>query len=147
MHCGFWLKDTKNNDEAIINQYKYLVAKASIDQSKKVLDAGCGVGGGAIYIAKHTGATVVGITISPEQIIEAKKNARKAKVDHLTKFTLEDYTKTGFADNSFDVVFAIESVCYAYPKYVFLREASYIEAWRIDCEQLCQLCYNEKITC
>lgn len=123
LHYGFWDGHTRTHDEALNNQFKQVVVKAKIKKNSKVLDAGCGVGGGAIYIARHTGASVVGITISPDQVAEASGNAARAGVDQLTNFLLADYTKMPFVDRSFDVVFAIESACYAYPKQLFLKEA------------------------
>lgn len=123
MHFGFWDRDTKNNDEALLNQFKFVLEQTKIKSGHKVLDAGCGVGGGAIYIAKNTGAKVVGITIVSDQVNDANKNAKRAQVSNLVDFRLMDYAKTSFEDNTFDVVFAIESICHAYPKIDFLNES------------------------
>lgn len=123
LHYGFWDAQTHTHDEALNNQFKQVVEKAEVKKNMKVLDAGCGVGGGAIYIARHTGASVTGITISPDQVAEARSNAKHANVERKAEFLLADYTKMPFADQSFDVVFAIESACYAYPKQSFLKEA------------------------
>jgi tocopherol O-methyltransferase len=123
LHYGFWDAQTHSHDEALNNQFKQVIEKAKIKKNMKVLDAGCGVGGGAIYVARYTGASVTGITISPNQVAEAMDNAKQAEVDQLTEFLLADYTKMPFADQSFDVVFAVESACYAYPKQSFLKEA------------------------
>lgn len=122
MHCGFWDEHTKTRDEAIINQFKFLIDKAKINNKMHILDAGCGVGGGAIYISKNTGARSTGITISPEQVVESKRNAAKVGVSKLITFHCMDFMKTDFPDNSFDVVFGIESICYAYPKRIFFKE-------------------------
>lgn len=92
----------------------------------RILDAGCGVGGASIFIAKQTGATVHGISLVPEQITSAEINAKKANVETLTSFAVMDYTKTTFPDNYFDVIFGIESICYSYPKEKFLSEAKRI---------------------
>jgi tocopherol O-methyltransferase len=123
LHYCFWDSHTHTHDEALNNQFKQVIEKSNIKKNIKVLDAGCGVGGGAIYIARHTGARVTGITISPDQVTEARDNAKQADVDQLTEFLLADYTKMPFTDQSFDVVFAVESACYAYPKELFLKEA------------------------
>lgn len=122
IHFGFWDKDTENYDQSILNQFREVVKTTKIKKGMNVLDAGCGVGGGAIYIAKNTGAHVWGVTITPEQIKEAKINAIKLGVQENCEFKLMDFTKTSFSNNSFDVVFGIESVCHAYPKAKFLKE-------------------------
>ena len=53
----------------------------------------------------------------------ANASSKKENVDHLVTFVQKDYTDTGFADNSFDVIWAIESVCYVPDKSDFLKEA------------------------
>lgn len=89
----------------------------------KILDAGCGVGGTALYIAQTTGASVWGISLDPKQIQLAKHYARQRHIAPLTHFSAQDYTHTNFPDNYFDVVYGIESICYASPKTTFLKEA------------------------
>ena len=44
-------------------------------------------------------------------------------MEHLAKYEQKDFIATGFADESFDVVWAIESVCHATDKSEFLKEA------------------------
>ncbi len=123
LHYGFWDTSTKSDDESIINQYRYVINAEKITKSMRVLDAGCGVGGASIYIAKHTGARLTGISITPEQVQSAFQNAKKNNVSSLTKFLVADYCHTPFPPASFDAVFGIESICYAYPKNEFLKEA------------------------
>lgn len=123
LHYGFWNKETKSHDESLLNQYLSVIDSAHISKGMKVLDAGCGVGGGSIYITKNTEAEVVGISISQEQVLQARENANKIGLDRVVQFLVEDYTQTTFPNNYFDVVYAIESVCYAYPKRDFLKES------------------------
>jgi cyclopropane fatty-acyl-phospholipid synthase-like methyltransferase len=123
MHFGFWNKNTKNRQEAISNENDEVIKTAGIKRGVKILDAGCGIGGTSIQIAEKTGAKVWGITITPEQVDLANKYAREKNVDNLINFSVQDYTKTNFAPNFFDVVIGIESICYASPKSSFLKEA------------------------
>jgi len=123
IHYGFWNKKTKNRHQAMINQNQAVVEAGKITANDKVLDAGCGVGGTAIYIAKKARAKAIGISITAKQIKLAKKYARDNGVVELTDFQIQDYTKTNFADNSFDVIYGVESICYASPKLLFLKEA------------------------
>jgi len=123
MHFGFWNKKTKNRQEAILNENQAVIDVGEIKSRHKVLDVGCGVGGTAIYIAKNIGARVVGISLVKKQIDLAKKYAEDNGVGKLTDFQVEDYTKTNFKNNSFDIVYGIESICYAFPKSIFLKEA------------------------
>lgn len=123
LHFGFAYPETVNHTEALVNQYRYVINQAKIKKGMCVLDAGCGVGGASIFIAKQTGAHCTGISIVPEQIAEARENAQRAKVDDEVRFLVADYLETKFKPASFDVVFGIESVCYAWSKKAFVQNA------------------------
>ena len=123
LHYGFWEKDTKNLKEALLNTNKFLSEKVKIKSTDIVLDAGCGIGGSTIWIAKNFGATVIGITLSEKQLQKAKDLARINNVDNLVKFYVKDFLDTKFQDESFDVMWAIESVCHEEKKKDFLEEA------------------------
>ena len=122
LHYGFWENGTKSVEEALLNENKFLAETAEITSDTKVLDAGCGIGGSAIWIAKNKGAHVTGITLSERQIKKAKMLSKKSGVDDKTEFYLKDFLSTGFPDNSFDVIWAIESACHAINKDLFLKE-------------------------
>ena len=94
-----------------------------IKKSDIILDAGCGVGGSAIWLAKNYDVKVVGITISKQQVKEAQRLSRINNVERDVNFYERDYLNSGFSDKSFDVVWAVESVCHADDKKDFLREA------------------------
>ena len=123
LHYGFWDNETKSVEEALLNENRFLAEVAKIQSTDKVLDAGCGVGGSSIWLAKQKRVKVIGITLSEKQIKEAKKLAKRVGVDGEVEFQLKDFLKTGFEDNSFDVVWAIESVCHTENKIDFLLEA------------------------
>src|SRR3989344_3509827 len=123
LHYGFWDKETKNVEEALLNENRFLAKIADIKPSDRVLDAGCGIGGSSIWLGKNIGANVVGVTLSEKQVAEAKKLALEYGVDTKVEFKVDDYLHTGFSDNTFDIVWAIESVCHTQNKTDFLREA------------------------
>jgi SAM-dependent methyltransferase len=77
----------------------------------------------AINKTRSKNAGVAEISISARQIEKAKTLAKQAKVDHLVSFSVIDYLQTGFPKESFDVVWAIESVCHTERKEDFLQEA------------------------
>ena len=63
---------------------------AKVTSKDVVYDLGCGDGRIVISAAKNYGARGVGIDINPERIQEARANARKAGVEALTRFELND---------------------------------------------------------
>ncbi|MBU0486062.1 MAG: methyltransferase domain-containing protein [Proteobacteria bacterium] len=123
LHIGYWDKSTKTLAQALVRQNEIMGEKGRITASDRVLDAGCGVGGSSIFLAKSRGCQVVGITLSHKQARSATGFARKKGVHEQTDFQVMDYTNTGFADESFDVVWALESSCYAASKKTFINEA------------------------
>lgn len=122
MHFGLWDETIHNHKQALLNENRVLAELSNIVADDLVLDLGCGYGTTAIWLAKNVGCRVVGITISKKQISEAKKEAEKQGVGHLTDFLVMDFHKTNFSKNSFNVVIAIESICHATNKSEVLKE-------------------------
>jgi cyclopropane fatty-acyl-phospholipid synthase-like methyltransferase len=123
MHMGFWDNGTRRLRDALLKENEILAKQAGVASRDRVLDAGCGVGGSSIYLAAHYGCNVTGITISAQQVRHARQYAQYYDVNKLTTFFVADYTNIPCGDNSFDVIWAIESVCHAYNKMDFLKEA------------------------
>ena len=123
LHFGYWDETTENFGDALRRENEILANMAKIKSSDIVLDAGCGVGGSSIYLAHEIGCEVKGITVSPYQVEEATKNAKQFQVDDKTEFSNQDYLNTKFEDNTFDVIWGLESVCHANSKEDFLKEA------------------------
>jgi len=67
---------------------------AQADKDDIIYDIGCGDGRIVVFAAQKFGARGVGIDIDPERIKESKANAKKAGVEKLVRFRLEDATKT-----------------------------------------------------
>ncbi len=119
-HFGIYDKSKLGRREALSNTNQLIADLLQIKSGDKILDAGCGLGNSSIFLAKKYDVDVVGISIVPEHIQEANKNAKDLKN---TRFLCADYTSTGFPDQSFDIVWALESVCHAGDKSAFLKES------------------------
>jgi len=122
MHFGIWDEHTKNHHEALLNENSVLAEIAKITKDDRVIDLGCGYGTSSIWLAKNIGCRVTGITLSEKQVATAKELARKNGVDHLADFYAMDFNATTFPDGSFDVAFAIESLCHSEDKQKLLKE-------------------------
>lgn len=125
MHWGYWDDATKTHAESLTNMSRVLAERARIMPGMRVLDAGCGVGGPALWLAATYGVDVVGVTLSEVQLGRARKYAAKRGLEHLVRFEIADFTKLPYEDESFDIVWAQESVCHvpAAGKQAFLAEA------------------------
>lgn len=86
-----------------------LIELCRIGEGKRVLDAGCGVGATACYIAKKYGCRVIGVDISERMIDVSRKRARKEGVEDNVEFIVADVQSLPFKDTTFDAVIS-ESV-------------------------------------
>lgn len=123
MHYGYWDKETSTLRQALQNMNRLVAEKAEIEEGMKILDAGCGVGGTSISLAQQYNAHFHGISLSEKQVLSAIKNASQRILKGSAEFSVQDFTDTSFPDETFDVVFGIESVCHANEKRDFLQEA------------------------
>ncbi|CAN9220209.1 unnamed protein product [Alternaria alternata] len=101
----------------------YLALIMEFKPSMKVLDLGCGVGGPAREMAIFAGVYVTGLTINDlhvERSNELNKQANLHDQVHMVKGTFSDLP---FADETFDMVFAIEALCCAPDQHKAYTEA------------------------
>ena len=122
MHYGYWENDIKTQRQASLRFNEVMAKTAAITSKDHILDAGCGVGGASIFLAKTFGCRATGITITPRQVHLARRNAERVGVSHLVDFHEMDYHHTTFPDQTFSVVWGLESICYA-DKKEFIKEA------------------------
>jgi tocopherol O-methyltransferase len=123
MHYGYKESPSADHFESLARMNAVVAELAGIGPHDAVLDAGCGVGASALWLAMHAGARVHGISLSPLQVAKAEQVAAQRGLAERPRFSVQDYTATAFPDRSFDVVWAMESLCHAPRKDEFLREA------------------------
>lgn len=71
---------------------------AEVDQNDIVYDLGCGDGRIVITAAERYGAHGVGMDIFPQWVKKSQSNARKAGVESLVEFRLEDATMADISE-------------------------------------------------
>jgi cyclopropane fatty-acyl-phospholipid synthase-like methyltransferase len=124
LHYGYWDNNQKyDHHQALLNTNRELYKAAGIQSTDHVLDAGCGLGGSSLWMAGEHNNKVTGITLSDKQADYANKKAKNRQLDDLANFEVADFCKTPYEDESFDVVWALESSCYALNKGDFIKEA------------------------
>jgi tocopherol O-methyltransferase len=123
MHLGYWDADTHGHADSLLRMNHVIAELAGIRPGERVLDAGCGVGGTALWLAAERGATVVGVSVHGRQVQRARRYAESRGLSDRCSFSRQDYAQLRCDDASFDVVWALESVCHAADKRPFLAEA------------------------
>lgn len=123
MHFGYWDETTRNHAAALTNGNNQVAIRAELQPGQHVLDAGCGVGGTAMWMAENYGVRAAGVTLVPDQAVRGDRWAKDRGLDGRVSITLQDYLQTAFADGTFDAVVAMESSCHTPEKRAFLAEA------------------------
>jgi tocopherol O-methyltransferase len=125
IHHGYWDAEEPEVDRHTAQQrtVRELAAFAGVTPGSSVLDAGCGVGGPAIYLAGELGCAVNGITLSGKQVTLATHKAAEAGVANRASFQVRDALDTGLPAESVDVVWALESLELMGDKRAFFTEA------------------------
>jgi ubiquinone/menaquinone biosynthesis C-methylase UbiE len=124
LHYGLYNKHARDFESAILNMNDFIGRLLKLDDKKplNILDAGCGIGGTSIYLAeRYPNIKFIGITITPGQKELAVKFAKERNVKNVN-FMIKNYLETGFPDNYFDGVFALESASYARDKRKLVNE-------------------------
>ncbi|MDV3457750.1 cyclopropane-fatty-acyl-phospholipid synthase family protein [Sphingomonas sp. HF-S4] len=89
--CAYYTDPANPLERAQLDKKAHIVAKLAIQPGMRVLDIGCGWGGMALYIHEKTGAEVVGVTLSEEQLKVARERAAERGVHGKVRFELIDY--------------------------------------------------------
>jgi len=93
----------------------YICEVAEIEDGQKVIDAGCGIGGPAIRIAKNLDVQIEALNISKKQLSIAEDNLRTADIVGKVNFVEEDFHKLEelYDRESFDRVLFLESLVHS----------------------------------
>jgi tocopherol O-methyltransferase len=127
VHHGFWDAGERPGGDADRHAatdrlVRELVAFGAFAPGSRVLDVGCGIGGPALHLAGPHGCAVEGITLSAAQAARANEKAAAAGVADHARFRQLDALATDFGDESFDVVWALESLMHIPHRDVFFAE-------------------------
>ena len=123
IHFGYWDDQTRTHADSLINMNRQLAARLNLRAGQRILDAGCGVGGSAMWLAQAYGVEVVGINIVADHVARAGRYAAERGLAEQVHFEQQDFHHTAFPATSFDVVWAQESVVHSPDKCAFLAEA------------------------
>lgn len=89
--CAYFQKPSDSLEIAQRQKIDHLLRKLQLKPGYRLLDIGCGWGYLAVAAAKQYGAKVLGITLSQEQLVGARKLAEREGVSELVSFELLNY--------------------------------------------------------
>lgn len=93
--CGYFVPGNDGTDsdldKAQRDKLAHISAKLRLEPGMRVLDIGCGWGGMARHIHQVSGAEVLGVTLSQEQLAYARRRADELGIADKVRYELIDY--------------------------------------------------------
>lgn len=108
-HLGYWL-NASTPAEAAERLNEVMLRRLPVSAGQRVLDIGCGMGGGSCFIARSTGARVTGISNSRAGLKMAREFAKQYAVEAVADFEFAEMARLPFAESTFDGVWSCEAL-------------------------------------
>ena len=89
--CAYFPHEGMTLEEAQLAKLHHVCRKLDLKPGDKVVEAGCGWGGLARFMAKHYGVNVTAYNISREQIKYARQRAEDEGLSKQIDYVLDDY--------------------------------------------------------
>ncbi|MGB3548887.1 MAG: class I SAM-dependent methyltransferase, partial [Saprospiraceae bacterium] len=113
MHHGYYGQDgkeKKDDRQAQLDLIEELLRWGGVSSARRILDAGCGVGGSSRYLAAKFDAEAYGLTLSPVQAAKAADYTRAAHLEERVTIEARDMmTLDPEKDGKFDLIWSLES--------------------------------------
>jgi cyclopropane-fatty-acyl-phospholipid synthase len=103
--CAYWDEGARTLEEAQQAKLDLICRKLSLHEGQRLLDVGCGWGSMVLYAAKRYGVRAVGVTLSSEQAMYARKRIAEEGLTDRIEIRVQDYRK--IADGPFDAISSI----------------------------------------
>ena len=122
-HFGYYDTGIRGTKQAMHNMDVYVDRLLDIrDRPQTILDAGCGVGGTVVHLAKtHPTSQFYGIMLGASEVAHAKKLQTRFDLANAT-FSQQYYNAPTFPDAFFDAAYALESFTHGADDAAFLRQ-------------------------
>jgi len=135
MHHGYYgdgVENRTDHKQAQIDlmdeicKWAYQATDDDVDNSlpniRSVVDVGCGIGGASRHLAREFSCSTEGITLSPYQARRGNELAAEQNLSSSCNFRVGNALDMPFADNSFDLVWSLESGEHMPDKQKFVQE-------------------------
>ena len=108
--CAYFEDRDLSLEQAQLAKLEHVCRKLRLKPGQTVVEAGCGWGGLARYMAREYGVRVHAYNISKEQIAYAREEAKRQQLDHLIDYVEDDYRNIDGQYDAFVSVGMLEHV-------------------------------------
>jgi len=108
--CAYFPEADMTLEQAQVAKLHHVCRKLRLEPGDSVVEAGCGWGGLALFMAKHYGAKVRAYNISKEQVAYAHCRAEAEGLAGQVEYVLDDYRNIGGQYDAFVSVGMLEHV-------------------------------------
>jgi cyclopropane-fatty-acyl-phospholipid synthase len=113
--CAYYPSADASLEEAQTAKMEHICRKLQLCPGERVVEAGCGWGALALYMARHYGVRVRAYNISPSQLALARERATQQGLADRVEFIEGDYREI---DGPFDVLVSIGMLEHVGPKHI-----------------------------
>ncbi len=89
--CAYFPNPSMTLEQAQVAKLHHICRKLQLKPGDRVVEAGCGWGGLALFMARHYGVEVTAYNISKEQVAYAHQRAEQEGFADRVKYVLDDY--------------------------------------------------------
>ena len=107
-------------------EMRNMATQLRLVEGSVLVDLGCGMGGPGLWIARETGAQLVGIDFSNVALAHARARALALHLADHARFVPGTFARTGLGDASVDGAISVDALQYAPNKQAAFEEAARI---------------------
>ncbi len=108
--CAYFPEQLMTLEAAQVAKLHHVCRKLELQPGQRVVEAGCGWGGLALFMAKHYGVKVTAYNISREQVAYARARAEAEGFSDRVEYVLDDYRNISGEYDAFVSVGMLEHV-------------------------------------
>jgi cyclopropane-fatty-acyl-phospholipid synthase len=108
--CAYFPEQSMTLEQAQVAKLDHVCRKLELKPGQQVVEAGCGWGGLALFMARHFGVKVTAYNISREQVAYARARAAEEGLADRVEYVLDDYRNIQGVYDAFVSVGMLEHV-------------------------------------
>lgn len=109
-----------------LGEMTWMRDQLALGAGSTLADLACGMGGPGLWIARETGARLVGVDLSAVALAHARTRASDAGIASRALYLEGTFAETGIEGGSIDAAMTVDALQYAPDKAAALREAARI---------------------